>query len=132
MPLLLEDKVILVTGGSTGIGRASALRCAEEGAALTIADINVEAGRAVAEEINANGGRALFVETDVTETDQVKRMIAATIEAYGRLDGAFNNAGIEGQFTSIVKMSEREFDRTINVDLKSVWLCVKYEIERLG
>ncbi|MCZ6893689.1 MAG: glucose 1-dehydrogenase [Gammaproteobacteria bacterium] len=130
MPLLLEDKVILVTGGSTGIGRASALRCAEEGAALTIADINVEAGRAVAEEINTNGGRALFVKTDVAETDQVKRMIAATIEAYGRLDGAFNNAGIEGQFTSIVKMSEREFDRTINVDLKSVWLCVKYEIER--
>lgn len=129
MPLLLEDKVILVTGGSTGIGRASSLRCAEEGAALTIADINVEAGRAVAEEINANGGRALFVETDVAETDQVKRMIASTIEAYGRLDGAFNNAGIEGQFTSIVKMSEREFDRTINVDLKSVWLCVKYEIE---
>ncbi len=130
MPALLEDKVILVTGGSTGIGRASALRCAEEGAALTIADINVEAGRAVAEEINANGGRALFVETNVAETDQVKRMIASTIEAYGRLDGAFNNAGIEGQFTSIVKMSEREFDRTINIDLKSVWLCVKYEIER--
>ena len=130
MPEILKDKAILITGGSTGIGRATALRCAEEGAALTIADVNVKAGQAITEEINASGGRACFVESDVTQTDQVKQMIATTVEAYGRLDGAFNNAGIEGTIASIAKMSEAEFDRTINVDLKAVWLCVKYQIEQ--
>jgi NAD(P)-dependent dehydrogenase (short-subunit alcohol dehydrogenase family) len=130
MPDILKDKAILITGGSTGIGRATALRCAEEGAALTIADVNVEEGRAIADEINAGGGRACFIESDVTQTDQVKRMIATTVEAYGRLDGAFNNAGIEGAIASIARMSEAEFDRTINIDLKAVWLCVKYQVEQ--
>jgi NAD(P)-dependent dehydrogenase (short-subunit alcohol dehydrogenase family) len=130
MDRMLESKVILITGGSTGIGRATAMRCAAEGASLTIADIDVEAGRKVVEEIGVNGGSAFFVETDVTRADQVKRMITATVKAYGRLDGAFNNAGILGRMTSIVKMSEHEFDRTIEVDLKAVWLCVKYEIEQ--
>ena len=83
MPLLLEDKVILVTGGSTGIGRASSLRCAEEGAALTIADINVEAGRAVAEEINANGGRALFVETDVADRPRGRSLAGRAVVERG-------------------------------------------------
>ncbi len=129
MPGILQNKAILITGGSTGIGRATALRCADEGAALTIADVNTEAGQAVTDEINTGGGRACFVECDVTNTEQVKRVVATTVEAYGRLDGAFNNAGIEGAIASIAKMSEAEFDRTINVDLKSVWLCVKYQIE---
>ena len=130
MPDILKDKAILITGGSTGIGRATALRCAEAGAALTIADVNVEAGQAITDEISANGGRACFVESDVTDAEQVKQMIVTTVEAYGRLDGAFNNAGIAGAIASIAKMSEEEFDRTINVDLKAVWLCVKYQIEQ--
>ena len=127
---LLKDKVIVITGGSTGIGRATALRCAEEGARLTVADVNNVDGQGIVDEINGRGGHALFVRTDVTQTEQVKHMIAATVEAHGRLDGAFNNAGIEGAFTSITKMSEADYDRTLNVDLKGVWLCVKYQIEQ--
>lgn len=127
---LLKDKAIVITGGSTGIGRATALRCFEEGARLTIADVNVGDGESIVKEINAGGGRAQFVKTDVTQTAQVKQMIAACVAAYGRLDGAFNNAGIEGTFTSITKMTEADYDRTLNVDLKGVWLCVKYQIEQ--
>ena len=127
---LLQDKAIIITGGSTGIGRATALRAAQEGARLTIADVNLKDGEAVVAEINSKGGTAQLVKTDVTRSAEVQAMIAATVSAYGRLDGAFNNAGIEGQFTSITKMTEEEYDRTLSVDLKGVWLCVKYEIEQ--
>jgi NAD(P)-dependent dehydrogenase (short-subunit alcohol dehydrogenase family) len=128
---LLKDKSLIITGGSTGIGRATALRCADEGAALTIADVNDQQGEATVTEIVAAGGRAQYVHTDVTLTAEVKHMIAAASSAYGRIDGAFNNAGIEGNFTSIVKMTEAEYDLTVNVDLKGVWLCIKYQIEEL-
>ena len=131
MTNLLKDKVIIITGGSTGIGHASAWRCADEGAKLTIADVNLADGQALVDEINDEGGSAIFVDTDVTRAEQVKAMINATVSAYGRLDCAFSNAGIEGVFTSIVKMEETDFDRTILVDLKGVWLCMKYEIEQL-
>lgn len=131
MPGLLTDKSIVITGGSTGIGRASALRCAAEGAAVTLADVNDEAGTAVVTEIVAGGGRAQYVHTDVTDAGAVQAMIAAAVQAYGRLDGALNNAGIEGTFTNIVKMSEADYERTVNVDLKGVWLCVKYEVEQM-
>ena len=127
---LLQDKAIIITGGSTGIGRATALRAAQEGARLTIADVNVKDGEAVVAEIVKAGGTAQLVKTDVTRSAEVQAMNAATVSAYGRLDGAFNNAGIEGQFTSITKMSEEEYDRTVNVDMKGVWLCVKYQVEQ--
>ncbi|MGR8921110.1 MAG: glucose 1-dehydrogenase [Gammaproteobacteria bacterium] len=131
MGALLDDKSILITGGSTGIGRATALVCAAEGARLTIADVNEAAGREVVETVTGQGGQACFVRTDVTNSAEVRASIAAAVEAYGRLDGAFNNAGIEGNFTNIVKMTEEEYDRTVDVDLKGVWLCVKYQIEQL-
>ena len=86
MPGILKDKVILITGGSTGIGRATALRCAEAGAALTIADVNVDEGQAVTDEIIARGARARFVATDVTQPEQVKAMIATTVAEFGRLE----------------------------------------------
>jgi NAD(P)-dependent dehydrogenase (short-subunit alcohol dehydrogenase family) len=106
-------------------------RPAEEGAAVVIADINKAAAQAVCDGIKANGGNVMFVETDVTDSAQVQAMVEATVDTHGSLDGAFNNAGIEGAFTNIAKMTEEEFDRTVNVDLKGVWLCVKYEIEQL-
>lgn len=128
---LLEGRSIIITGGSTGIGRATAERCAEEGASVVIADINKLAAQTTCDGIKTKGGNVMFVETDVTDSGAVKAMIAATVDTYGALDGAFNNAGIEGAFTNILKMTEAEFDRTVNVDLKGVWLCVKHEIEQI-
>jgi len=128
---LLEGKSIIITGGSTGIGRATAIRCAEEGAAVVIADINKAEAQVTCDGIKASGGNVMFVETDVTDSGAVKAMIEATVDTYGALDGAFNNAGIEGAFTNILKMTEAEFDLTVKVDLKGVWLCLKYEIEQI-
>lgn len=126
----LQDKVIIVTGGSTGIGRAAALRCAADGAVVVVADVNTVEAPATVEAIRSAGGTAQFVRTDVTRAEDVKALVATTVAAHGRLDGAFNNAGIEGDFTNILKMSEESFDRTIAVNLKGVWLCVKAQIEQ--
>ena len=127
---LLESKTIIITGGSTGIGRATANRCADEGAAVVIADINKTQAQIACDEIKANGGNVMFVETDVTDSAAVQALIEKTVETHGALDGAFNNAGIEGAFTNIVKMTEAEFDLTVKVDLKGVWLCVKHQVEQ--
>lgn len=126
----LGNKSILITGASTGIGRAAALRAAAEGALLTLCDVNDKDGETLAEEIAGSGGKAQYVHCDVTRGDDVKAAIKAAASTYGRLDGAFNNAGIEGTFTNIVKMTEDDYDRTVLVDLKGVWLCVKYQIEQ--
>ena len=127
---LLEGKTIIITGGSTGIGRATSIRAAQEGAAVVIADINKDEAQKTCDTIKASNGNVMFVETDVTDTDAIKRLIDKTVETHGELHGAFNNAGIEGKFANITSISEEEFDRTVNVDLKAVWLCVKYEIEQ--
>ena len=126
----LEGKVIIVTGGSTGIGYAAARRCVAEGAAVLIADINEAAGSQAAAELSAGGGRAHFLLTDVTSAAAVEASVKTAVSRYGRLDGAFNNAGIDGGFTNTVKMTEDAFDRTIAVNLKGVWLCMKYQIEQ--
>lgn len=126
----LDNKVIIVTGGSTGIGRATALRCAADGAKVVVADVNTVDAPATVAAINQAGGAATFVKTNVALASEVQALIAATVKTYGRLDGAFNNAGIEGDFTSILKMSEESFDRTIAVNLKGVWLCIKYQVEQ--
>lgn len=128
---LLEGKTIIITGGSTGIGRASAERCAQEGAAVVIADVNKSEAQNTCDKIKADGGNVMFVETDVTDSAAVSALIEATVDTHGSLDGAFNNAGIEGAFTNITKMTEAEFDRTVNVDLKGVWLCVKAQVEQM-
>ena len=130
MPRKLEDKVIIITGGSTGIGRAAALRCAADGATVVVADVNAAAGAATVRDLELAGGRATFLATDVTDNAQVQALVAETVRRYGRLDGAFNNAGIEGGFTNTVKMTEEAFDRTIAVNLKGVWLCLKHQIEQ--
>ena len=131
MASMLERKTIVITGGSTGIGRATSIRCAEEGAAVVIADINKTAAQETCDLIKANGGNVMFIETDVTNAAAVSTMIETTIDTHGALHGAFNNAGIEGAFSNILKMTEAEFDLTVNVDLKGVWLCIKREIEQL-
>ena len=126
----LEGKVIMITGGSTGIGFATARRCVTEGASVLIADINETAGVAAAAELSAAGGKVHFHPTNVTQASAVEAAVAEAVARFGRLDGAFNNAGIDGGFTNTIKMTEEAFDQTIAVNLKGVWLCMKYQIEQ--
>jgi NAD(P)-dependent dehydrogenase (short-subunit alcohol dehydrogenase family) len=129
---IVEGKVVLVTGGGSGIGRATALKLAQEGAKVMIADYVPEGGERTVKMITDIGGSANFVAADVSVPQQVAAMVAKTIETHGRLDCAFNNAGIEGRIMmSTVECSEENFDRTIAINLKGVWLCMKYEIPQM-
>ena len=130
---MLNGKTALVTGGGNGIGRAAALAMAREGARVAVADYEADAAGATVALINQGGGQAISLSGDVTDSTQVKAMVDAVVAAFGRLDCAFNNAGIAphqvgaaGMFTT--DWSEESFDRMIAVNLKSVWLCLKYEI----
>ncbi len=127
----LEGKVALVTGGASGIGRATALALAREGAKVVLADVAVERCEDTVVKIEEAGGEVCCVETDVSQPDQVEALINATVETYGRLDCAFNNAGIEGEQASTADCTEENWDRVININLKSVWLCMKYEIPQM-
>lgn len=128
----LEGRVALVTGGSSGIGRASALAFAREGAKVVIAARGVERGEMVAREIVEAGGEAVFVRADVSKVSETQRLIDRVVETYGRLDCAFNNAATEdGAFALTADFSEAEFDLALSVNLKSVWACMKYEIKQM-
>jgi NAD(P)-dependent dehydrogenase (short-subunit alcohol dehydrogenase family) len=131
MPGLVEGKVMLVTGGGSGIGRATALKLAQEGATVMIADYVQEGGERTVKMIKDSGGTASFIQADVSLGAQVEAMVAKTVQTYGRIDGAFNNAGIEGRMATTVETSEENFDRTIAINLKGVWLCMKYEIPQM-
>jgi len=124
----LAGRVVMVTGGSTGIGRAAAERCAADGAKVVIADVNVAESEAAVADIVAAGGVATHLHTDVSRADSVRDCVEEIVRRYGRLDAAFNNAGVEGGFTSLVRVDEAVFDRTIAVNLKGVFLCLKYQI----
>ncbi len=131
MKKLLENKVALVTGGGGGIGRAAALAFTEEGATVVVADVMVEGGEETVRMIKEAGGEALFVKTDVSRAEDVESLIKTAVDTYGRLDCAFNNAGIEGDTGPLQKLSEENWDRVININLKGVWLCMKYEIPQM-
>ena len=124
----LENKVALVTGGGSGIGRATALLLAQAGAKLMIADYVPESAEKTVKAIKDAGGIASCIAADVSVPKQVEAMVAKTVETYGRLDCAFNNAGVEHQMVDTVTVSEEMFDRTIAINLKGVWLCMRAEI----
>jgi NAD(P)-dependent dehydrogenase (short-subunit alcohol dehydrogenase family) len=123
------DKVALVTGGSTGIGRATALLFARHGAKVVMGDVNPE-GRETVESIKREGGAALFVETDVRNAQQVQDLVAAAVKSYGGLHFAFNNAGVLPSAALLADVDEAAFDQVVAVDLKGVFLSMKYEIVR--
>jgi NAD(P)-dependent dehydrogenase (short-subunit alcohol dehydrogenase family) len=127
----LEGKAILVTGGGSGIGRATALLLAKQGAKVMIADYVPEGALKTVAMIEESGGTADCLVADVSVTKQVEMMVAKTVETYGRIDGAFNNAGIEGKMAGTIDTSEENFDHTIAINLKGVWLCMKYEIPQM-
>jgi len=122
-------KTALVTGAGSGIGRASALRFAEEGANVVVADIDVEGGRETVDLIEDAGGDAVFVEVDVSDTDSVERMVEATVDTYGRLDFAHNNAGVLTDFVETTGISEANWDRIVDINLKGIWACMKAELQ---
>lgn len=126
---LLDDTVMLITGGGSGIGRATAYLAAREGASLLIADVNNEGGEETVRHIQAQGGQARFIKVDVTRADEVEAMVKAAVAHFGKLDAAVNNAGISGGMMARVhELDETLFDQVIAVNLKGVWLCMKYEI----
>lgn len=127
----LKDKVALVTGGGSGIGRATCLLFAREGARVVVADFAAEGGAETARQIAAAGGTASFVEADVSRSADVRRMIDVTIETHGRLDVLFNNAGIEGPAARLADYSEDDWARVIAVDLTAVYLGMKHAIPKM-
>lgn len=128
MSTTFAGKVALVTGGGAGIGRATALAFAQAGARVAIVDIVEEAGREVVAAITAAGGEAMFIRADVVNAAEVEAMVARTVEAYGKIDCAFNNAGIEEEHMRLAECSEATFDRIMAINVKGVWLALKYEL----
>ena len=123
-----KNNVALVTGGSSGIGRASALAFAKEAATVAIADLAVEGGKETESIIRESGGTAIFTEVDVSKASEVEAMIDTVVGTYGRLDYAHNNAGILGELAPTAECTEENWENVINTNLKGVWLCMKYEI----
>jgi NAD(P)-dependent dehydrogenase (short-subunit alcohol dehydrogenase family) len=136
---IFDNQVTLITGASSGIGRATALHFAANGATVMVADSNADGGEETVTAIKEAGGEASFVHVDVSQESEVEAMVARTVETYGRLDCAFNNAGIaSGRGAGSTsgrrlthEFSEEDFDRIINVNLKGVWLSMKHEIPQM-
>ncbi|MDZ4844560.1 MAG: SDR family oxidoreductase [Chitinophagales bacterium] len=129
MEKIFENKVAIVTGGSFGIGRAASIAFAQGGAKVAVVDV-VEDTETV-NAIKAAGGEAIFIKCDVSKSADVQAMVEKTVKTYGRLDFAFNNAGIEGAPAPTHECTEENWDKTIGINLKGIWLCMKYEIPHM-
>ena len=131
MPGRLQDKVAIITGGATGMGRAASVLFAREGAKVTVADRNVPDSRRTVALVGEAGGEALFVETDVSKADQVSSMVEQTVRRFGGLDVLVNNAGILIRTPPLAEVSELVWDLTLDTNLRGVFLCTKYAIPHL-
>ncbi len=131
MSAMLQDKVILVTGGSTGIGRATARILAREGARVVVADLQDAAGEETVAAIRAAGGAAEYAHLDVADHAAVRALVADIAARHGGLDGAFNNAGIEGPTAKILELPPADWERVIRVNLTGVYACMQAEVEQM-
>ncbi len=127
----LKDKVIIVTGAASGIGKASALCFADEDAKVVVSDVSVQAGEETATRIRETGRNAIFVKCDVSRVEDVKALVEKTVQEFGRLDGAFNNAGIEGVNSPVADYPDEIWDKAIGVNLIGVYHCMKHEIRAM-
>jgi len=126
-----KEHLALITGASSGIGRATALAFAKNGSDVVIADVQIDAGEQTAQMVEKLGQRALFLKCDVSKEEDIKNVLHTTIETFGRLDCAFNNAGIEGDQATTPNCTNENWERVININLKGVWLCMKYQIPQM-
>lgn len=127
----MKGKVALLIGGSSRIGRATAFAFTREGVKVVLADVAVDAGQETVNKVKHAGGEAFFVKTDVSKSSEVKSLVDKVVKKYRRLDYALNNANLEGNLISTADCSEKDWDRIIDINLKGMWLCMKYEIRQM-
>ncbi|MFD0931126.1 SDR family oxidoreductase [Psychroflexus salinarum] len=126
-----KNKVVIITGASSGIGKATALAFSNEGAKLVLSDVQDDEGETLAEEIRKKGNECIYMHCDISKPADVQKMVKESVKKFGRLDIAYNNAGIEGKMGFTADGSEENFDRIIGINLKGVWACMKYEIPEM-
>ncbi|MCY4108539.1 MAG: glucose 1-dehydrogenase [Chloroflexi bacterium] len=131
MPGRFEGKVAMVTGGGSGMGEAASLAFAREGAKVVVVDVSPDSGSDTVAQIERVDGDALYLQADVSNESDVESAVRAAVDAYDALDCAFNNAGFVGSDAKIAEYLESEWDRLIDVNLKGVWLCMKYQIRQM-
>ena len=126
-----SQKVAIITGASSGIGRATAIALAKDGVRVAIAARRANESKETLQLVKEAGGDGIFIKTDVAREDEVKKLVELTVEKYGKLDYAFNNAGIEEMHTSFVDQTSAVFDNIMNINVKGIWLSMKYEIPQM-
>ena len=131
MSRLLDGKTVIVTGAGGGIGHEACRVLAKAGARLVITDISVDSGRATLQAVKDEGGDAIFHAADLSSEQEISALVDATLKQYGRLDGAFNNAGVEQKNKPLDELTIEEWDRAIRVDLTAVFLCIKYQVKAM-
>ena len=131
MNITFENKVALVTGAGSGLGLATAKAFAESGASVVLADSNEKAVRSAAEELSSHGHKALAVRCDVADDAQVEAMVEKTVATFGRLDAAYNNAGVQNIIAEAADASREDFDRVMSINLRGVWSCMKFELRQM-
>src|SRR5487761_954570 len=131
MNISFEDKVALVTGAGSGLGLATVKAFAESGASVVLADWNEKAVRSAAEELAAQGHKALAIHCDVADDAQVEAMVDQTVATFGRLDAAYNNAGVQNVLAETADSPRDDYDRVMGVNLRGVWSCMKFELQQM-